>query len=119
MTPTNEIDDPTWHDIFDRDDMIKGLVQDVAALKARCHELELTLLNENGRGSPPSARWAWKQGNVWMSLASDGAVINIKRDEYGGWLGHDVANKYALCGDTARQLMKAFDEKLKDQEVHR
>lgn len=118
MTPTDEIDDPTWHDVFDRDSIIKELAQDVASLKARCHELELTLLNENGRGSPPSAKWMWKQGNGWMSQTGN-TVISIKRDEYGGWLGHDVYNKCALCGDTARQLMRAFDEKLKDQEAQR
>lgn len=34
MTPTDEIDDPTWHDIFDRDDKIKKLNAELDAVRA-------------------------------------------------------------------------------------
>jgi hypothetical protein len=33
MTPTSEIDDPTWNDIFDRDKEIKRLLAENAELK--------------------------------------------------------------------------------------
>ena len=33
MTPTSEIDDPTWNDIFDRDKEIKRLLEENAVLR--------------------------------------------------------------------------------------
>jgi len=33
MTPTTEIDDPTWNDIFDRDKEIKRLLEENAVLR--------------------------------------------------------------------------------------
>jgi hypothetical protein len=39
MTPTDEIDDPNWNDIFDRDKEIKKLRDELALLKSSTTEI--------------------------------------------------------------------------------
>jgi len=59
MTPTDEITDPTWHDIFDRDKEIKRLSDRLSRLLdaygasmkdfSRCVEEKEALIRELGR----------------------------------------------------------------------
>jgi hypothetical protein len=110
MTPTDEIMDPTWHDVFDRDDIIKSLKLEVEGMKKVIHHLNETLRNESGFGAPPNDAWSWQPGDGRRTTPRGNC--SVRRDEYGGWACNVPGRGYILYASTARQLMTMVDESL-------